>query len=419
MAITKAGVLIIAHAFPPENLVGALRPYRFFKYLPAFGYPAHVVTASRQDTCNTADRVHHSIDPLRQESGLARVGRVCMDYMYPGTGPMLGWVPRAYATASKVLRTAPISVILSTSPPPPVHLAAFWLKRRNPRLKWVADFRDPMNGNAVSVGPTGSRSLLHRIRWALLRAEDSWLERFIFRHADLLIANTDTTAEMWRGSYPEARPKITYIWNGFDPDETIGPAAIQERGYRVLTHVGEIYGGRHPGILFASLHRLIESGRFDPTRLRVRMIGPIDRDTVPSQDVLDGLIAKGCVTVEAGAASPQEAAQSMMEAHLLLLVDWVGKGSGLQVPSKLYPYLRIGRPILAITKRDSPVARILARSGVPFVALHPDDSDDTVDEKVLAFLQLSSESTNASDWFWQNFDAKRQVHQLAQLLDRL
>lgn len=411
MAITsKGGVLIIAHAFPPENLVGALRPYRFFKYLPKFGYTTHVVTASDQDPGNTPDRVHHSIDPLRQGSGLARVGRACMEYLYPGTGPVLGWVPRAYATASRVLRTAPISVILSSSPPSSVHLTAFWLKQRNPGLKWVADFRDPMKGNPV--GPTGISS-------TLLRIGDSWVEPLIFRHADLLIANTDTTAKMWQGSYPEGRHKITYIWNGFDPDETIGPAALQERDYRVLAHVGEIYGGRHPGILLASLLRLIEGGRLDPNRLRVRLIGPLDRDTIPREDILDELIARGCVAVEVGTPSPQEAAQSMMEAHLLLLIDWVGKSSGLQVPSKLYPYLRIGRPILAITRKDSPVARILASSGVPFVALYPDDSYDAVDEKVLAFVKLSSEPTTASEWFWQTFDVERQAQQLAQLLDRL
>jgi hypothetical protein len=199
----------------------------------------------------------------------------------------------------------------------------------------------------------------------------------------------------------------------------MGPAAIHEHGCRVLAHVGEIYGGRHPGILLASLFRLIESGKLDPTRLRVRLIGPIDRATFPRRDILESLIAKGCVTVETGATSFREAGQSMMEAHLLLLIDWVGEGSGRQVPSKLYPYLRIGRPILAITSKHSPVTRILEHSGVPFVALNPEDSDEAVDEKVRSFLQLPSEPTRASEWFWQNFNAERQVQYLAHLLERL
>jgi hypothetical protein len=33
------------------------------------------------------------------------------------------------------------------------------------------------------------------------------MERLIFRHADLLIANTDSTAKMWRNTYPQSRHK--------------------------------------------------------------------------------------------------------------------------------------------------------------------------------------------------------------------
>ena len=31
-------VLILSVAFPPENLPGAARPYRFYRYLPEYGY---------------------------------------------------------------------------------------------------------------------------------------------------------------------------------------------------------------------------------------------------------------------------------------------------------------------------------------------------------------------------------------------
>jgi len=420
MSITAIGrILIIAHCFPPENSVGALRPYRFFKYLPKFGYATHVVTASDQDPCNRPNGVYHSVDPLLRNSGVRRIMRTCLEYLHPGTGPTLGWVPSAYATARAVIESVPISVVLSTSPPPPAHLTAFWLKRRYPGLKWVADFRDPITENPVSYATTREGRVLSRTSSKFGRVWDSWMERLIFRHADLLIANTDSTAKMWRSSYPQSRHKITHIWNGFDPEEKIGPAVIPERGYRVLAHVGEIYGGRHPGILLASLRRLIEGRRLDPARFQVRLIGPIDRRTILDREVLDILIGKGCVVVEPGVASPMEAAQRMAEVDFLLLIDWVEDRSGLQVPSKLYPYLRIGRPILSITKKDSPVARILARSGVPFAMLHPDDCDQTVDEKVQAFIELSSEPTRANDWFRRNFDGERQVQHLAGLLNRL
>src|SRR5262249_20265637 len=148
-----------------------------------FGYATHVVTASDQDRYNKPDSVHHSVDPLQHKSGLARVSRAFLEYMHPGTGPMLGWVPKAYATARQVIETVPISLILSTSPPPPVHVTAFWLKKRYPGLKWVADFRDPMKGNPVPYAVTRSGPASSRISSRFGRFWDSWMEQLIFRHA--------------------------------------------------------------------------------------------------------------------------------------------------------------------------------------------------------------------------------------------
>lgn len=41
-------ILIIASAYPPENVIGALRPARFARYLPQFGFHPVVITSSEQ-----------------------------------------------------------------------------------------------------------------------------------------------------------------------------------------------------------------------------------------------------------------------------------------------------------------------------------------------------------------------------------
>lgn len=41
-------VLILAYHFPPENAIGAARPFRFAKYLSRMGYTCHVFTAADQ-----------------------------------------------------------------------------------------------------------------------------------------------------------------------------------------------------------------------------------------------------------------------------------------------------------------------------------------------------------------------------------
>ena len=41
-------VLIIAYHFPPDAAVGALRPQKFVKYLPEFGWKPYVLTIREQ-----------------------------------------------------------------------------------------------------------------------------------------------------------------------------------------------------------------------------------------------------------------------------------------------------------------------------------------------------------------------------------
>jgi hypothetical protein len=89
------------------------------------------------------------------------------------------------------------------------------------------------------------------------------------------------------------------------------------------------------------------------------------------------------------------------------------------VPGKLFEYLQIGRPILALAPRDSAIEHILARAGVPQVTVYPDDPPEVVDDKVREYLALPTEPVAANAWFQENFNAEHQARQLADILDRV
>lgn len=90
-----------------------------------------------------------------------------------------------------------------------------------------------------------------------------------------------------------------------------------------------------------------------------------------------------------------------------------------QVPAKLFEYLRIGRPILTFTCRDSPSERILAESGVQYTCIYRDTPPDEIDRKVLATLSMPTQPSATSSWFQTYFDARVQTKTLATLLDLL
>ena len=104
----------------------------------------------------------------------------------------------------------------------------------------------------------------------------------------------------------------------------------------------------------------------------------------------------------------------MEEADALLLVQ---PQSDVQVPGKLFEYICIGRPVLALVPRASAVEAILAKSGIPNVCLYADDAPEAADQKLLEFLRLPNTPTPASEWFRTNFNAEEQTKQLAAIVE--
>jgi hypothetical protein len=107
----------------------------------------------------------------------------------------------------------------------------------------------------------------------------------------------------------------------------------------------------------------------------------------------------------------------MMEADQLMLADNNDSNVGHTVPAKLFEYIRVGRPILALTAFGSPVERILALSGVPFVTLSPELDEDMIDGRVVDFLKLPSQPVRVSEHFSTQFNGRNQARTLASLID--
>jgi hypothetical protein len=396
-------ILLLSFAFPPDNEASAARPAQLFDYLPERGYQPLVIASTvfgsrREDTFVHRVPLGKTTATVAALSGLGRAfTRFCAPYE-----DRLGWVPHAAAAAARLIGSQSVDAIFSTSPPLAAHFAALWLKAKF-RLPWIADFQDPIRDN-----PGRGRNWIYPY--------NAIIERGLFRQADRVAANTDTVAAAWYSRYPHWSSKISVLWNCFDPREEIGPAPLPTRPYRVLAHVGDLYGGRHPCQLLASLDRL----GIDASALRVRLVGRIDEDVwIEHGPQLERIRATGLLEFENIRVSRDEAAREAAGADCLVLLDLNEKPTSFQVPSKLINYLRIGRPILAYTPEGSPVERILARSGIRYVAIDPSAPDALGDQKVLEFLSFPAEPRQASAWFRETFDARRQARMVAALLDEL
>ncbi len=232
---------------------------------------------------------------------------------------------------------------------------------------------------------------------------------------------TDAVADEWRRSYPQWKQKIHVIWNGYDPEDGFCPKPLPDRPFRVCSHVGVLYGLRHPIALLTSMNRLTEKGLIDPRKVKLQLIGPVQNEpALSSQPDVQSLVERGCLAIRNELVPRAVAMEEIATSDYLLLIDIVNLSrSGYTVPAKLYDYILAGRPILAVTQKDSPVDRILARSGSLYVSLYHDDSAEAIAAKLLRFFALPTDPVPPSEWFTITFDGQRQAGALSALIDSL
>jgi glycosyltransferase involved in cell wall biosynthesis len=402
----KPAILLVTYFYPPDVQSAAARPYRLVKYLERLGHPVQVVAAGHR---LLAPAVEGNVHRLRGGAvrNMPRDGATFLERCFRQTlfahDPGGTWVLRVAAYAARWMRGAAKPVVFSTAPPMTTHAAAWWIKKRY-RARWIADFQDPLVGNPFRPG-------------RMAASFDPLLEHAFLRTADVIIANTDTVAELWRRRYPAWAAKVHVVWNGFDPEERLALRPLPPRDHKVLAHVGAIYGVRNPELLLASVRRLLTRAELVPGQLRVRFVGAI-QEGFPEHPLWRDLAGRG--VLELGAAVGRgEAQRIMLESDYLLLLDVTSGSAGLQVPAKLFEYVQTGRPVVACTTRGSPVDRILERSGIAYTGLYPDAPAEETDRRLLACLRAPATPRAPSEWFEASFDARRQAEHLSALADRL
>jgi hypothetical protein len=391
---------MFAYHYPPENSIGGERPFRFSKYLSRLGYTCRVFTAA--DQTGREDRDAEFIaDPFfaNPRHKLSwQFERAVRKVLLPGA---LGiqWSYHASNNAKRYLEKQPNSrvTLFSTFPPIGSHLAG-WQLARSLDFPWIADFRDPMRNEnfGESMNP-------------FQRSVDQCLEKIVIRRADAVIANTSGALARWQEKYPSLKGKAYLVWNGFDPEDRLSPLASSSGDCRVLSHTGELYGGRNATPILESIARLIAAKRLPAGQVRVRLVGPVEGEGLPNREFLDCARNDGWLELITKKISKRDALQIARSSDSLLLLQ---PQSSTQVPGKLFEYLQIGRPILAFILPESASHQLLERSGVPYRCVYPGSSPAAIDDIVMEFFHLPSVPVAANSWFEEQFSAEKQARTL-------
>jgi glycosyltransferase involved in cell wall biosynthesis len=377
------------------------------RFLPEAGYEVTVVTTSEPGVVegDSSGVWTPSGDEAEAVSSFSR--RMARVQRYLPYNDRLPWTPFALNAVEKLHAERPLSALITSAPPVASHVAG-WLAKRKLRIPWIADFRDPIVGNPV------------RNRW-WGTPYDELVERQIFRHADMVVAVTDVVAEMWKRKYPQHAAKVRVIWGCYNPDEAMPAPRAMSDARKTLAHLGFLYRQRIPWKLLESFDRLTADGRLDPREARLQFVGEVDGyEEFMATPACRRLREKGCLDAGGVTVSRARSLENMVDATHLLLIDIVNNEAvGYTVPAKIFDYVRAGRPILTLTDRNSPVDRIIAKSGVRCRTIYHDEEPEQLDAKILEFFSLPSEQSAPSEWFQDAFDGRRQMKRLGAYMDEL
>jgi len=421
-------VLMIAHAYPPYNSIGALRAAKFAKYLPKYGWEPIVITRAWEEETHGLEEPHgikvirtgyrdrlrffrrigsrrivstSKSTPSEREkwNEIRKAASFWLREFLAYPDEFVGWKTYALQAAQKILQEEDIHLIFSTSPPATSHLIASELQRET-GLPWVADFRDLWTQN-------------HYIRHSAVRRPlERRLERETLSRASVLVTVSSPLVEKLRDLH---RKPVEVVTNGFDQDDYSGPPPPLTP-YFSLTYTGRIYAGKQdPSLLFAAVRELLQTGVIDPRRFRIRFYGP---DGALVEELAARFGVNELVSYE-GRVPYTEAVRCQRESTALLLLNWQAPEEKGLYTGKVFEYLGAKRPILAVPGNGGVVDELIRDTKAGVVASTKEQLICIISKWYREFQETGGLRYRGEQAVIMQYTRAQQAYKLAQLFDRL
>jgi glycosyltransferase involved in cell wall biosynthesis len=394
-------VLILAYHFPPIASSGTFRTLKFVKYLRDFGWEPIVLTVDeRHERLEPKDPAlalqvppdvailrTRSISMVRRQSGSGAAsgensapragsgkrrpnrrslaGQLVRLLSFPDR--CVGWYPFAVARGLRAISMYQPDLVYSSAPPFTGSLVGLTLSVLAGK-PLVSDFRDAWAGNRYRQAERNSNLVgVERLAARAARA----LERMVFRRSARVLCVSETQSEAARERAGEsATSRFCVITNGFDPDDfsDLKPRP-PDRDFRLL-YAGCFYPPvRDPRNLLRALALIKERSPGTFSRFWVSFFGEPGWASENAAFLENLRLDRH---VEFLPFRPhREALQLMAASDALLLLGSLDRSDTGTVPAKIFEYLALRKPILALV-HDGEAARIARASGLGVVA-DPED----------------------------------------------
>jgi glycosyltransferase involved in cell wall biosynthesis len=322
--------------------------------------------------------------------------------------PFITMAPAALAAIGRIVRTRPVDAMITLSPPEGM-LCIGLLAKKMFRLPWIADCHDLWT----------TKKIVHRHPTRLHLHAARSMEKAVYRKVDHLIANTPGNREIYLSHFRVPDHKITVITNGYDPQEKRHSPVHWDDDNRnrfTLGYMGNFDKTGFPvtELLSAFKSLLAEHGA---EVARMHICGPVSAAT--RRKFASDLPAKA---IEWHGELPhREAFEITSRCDILVLLMYETPYSKAIVPHKLYHYLVMRKPILALAQEDGNVAAIIriTRTGRTVSAKSP----DVVRRELAALYECRLRNCfpffHPDDAEISRYDNRTHTEQLCAIVDRI
>ncbi|WP_299084232.1 glycosyltransferase [uncultured Paraglaciecola sp.] len=363
----KPNALYVAFHYPPIlGSSGVHRTLAFTRHLSEKGWKVTVLTASLKSYVKWAEDQFSFIP--KDVKVIRAFGRDTSRH-FSWRNKYLSWMALPdnwqswifggfFAGLWSILRQRP-DVIVSTYPIASAHCIGYLLHRIT-GVPWVADLRDPMAQDDYPTEPRKKKCFV-------------WIENKIVKHCAKAIVTTPGAKIFYQQKFPDIADEFWQVLpNGFDEtifsqiaeSETIDKAA----GPYILMHSGVIYPSeRDPTQLFQAVSELKQEGIINSKKIKIRLRAT-GHDSLFIQQI--NFLDIGDIFELQPPIPYKQALSEMFEVDALLLLQ--AANCNYQIPAKAYEYLRVQKPVLALTPKVGDTGQLLDKAGVANIA----DLDD-------------------------------------------
>ena len=441
-------VLIIAYLFPPIGGGGVQRALKMAKYLGQFGWEPHVLTVDpvyhatldhsllqqlpenvkvhraneiqlKRGSLNHAnqgndkgDTSNHKESTIsyKLKSRLFPMLKKLKDYILIPDDQVL-WFPQAVRKGTEVMRQYDIDMIFSTSGPYTNHLVGYTLKKRTNK-PWIADFRDPWTQN------------MHRPGIKFREWIEEKMEANVMKQSDVLLTVTYSFAKNFKKKYGDQIKRLEVIHNGFDHEDYEGIEPVNNQGKFTMVYAGIFYKERNPRLLLQAVKELMDEDVIKREEILLKFAGVFDYPGYSENADCVNQLGLDDVVQVLGHLPHKQALREMKGANALLLINDVSEDAGNYIPGKLFEYMAIGQPILALSLPGEST-NIIETYHLGEV-VHPKSKQEMKVaikklfeqwkwKKGQPITEVDSQSLSST----KKYERKHQAHELAKLMDEI